>query len=222
MAADIKASQMESARRNSMEPVAGIKGTIRRKGLFHTKMAGARLVMNEHWNTPNTSGPGSLWWEYVKLLERKPISVGWQSKKPAPWKKSHEFLRISMAAHVVDAFRIHCGKGDSESWARSCTEEDFHIVTDKVFEALFSTQAYDEAVKKDDRDTVYENTILYNRDCLIYLTFTVAIKQGDIGTVCNVLRFWQVMMRAPKTMPRYADAIFETLGRLEVYDPKPK
>ena len=104
MVADIITSQMESARHNSTERVAGVKGTIHRKGLFHTKMAGACMVMNEHWNTPNVSGPGSLWWEYVKLLEHKPISVRWQSKKLAPWKKSHEFLQISMAAHVIDAF----------------------------------------------------------------------------------------------------------------------
>jgi hypothetical protein len=28
-----------------------------------------------------------------------------------------------------------------------------------------------------------------------------------------------VMMRSPKTMPKYADAIFETLRRIDRYDP---
>jgi hypothetical protein len=192
---------MESARQNSTEPVTGVKGTIRRPGLFHAKMAGCRLVMNEHWNTPNTSGPGSLWWEYVKLLERKAISAGWNSKKAAPWKRSHEFLQISMAAHVTDAFRVHCGKEDFARWASRCTQEEFENVADVVFQELFTMEAYDDASEQNEHDTVFENTILYNRDCIIYLAFAFAIKEGDIGTVCNVLRFWQVMMRTSKTMP---------------------
>jgi hypothetical protein len=210
---------MESARRNSTQPITGAKCNIRRFGLFHTKMAGCRMVMNEHWGQPNISGPGSLWWEYTSLLERKPISAGWNAKKAAPWKKSHEFLQISLAAHVIDAFRIYCGKDDFDVWARTCTKEEFDMVADTVFQELFTTEAYDEAADNENRDTIFENTILYNRDALIYFVFVLSIKHGDIGSVCNVLRFWQVMMRSPKTMPRYADAIFETLGRLEIYDP---
>jgi hypothetical protein len=35
----------------------------------------------------------------------------------------------------------------------------------------------------------------------------------------NILHVWMVMMRAPKTMPKYVDAIFETLGQLKTYNP---
>ncbi|KAJ7867538.1 hypothetical protein B0H14DRAFT_3588640 [Mycena olivaceomarginata] len=65
-----------------------------------------------------------------------------------------------------------------------------------------------------------ENAFLYNRDALFYVEFAQAIKKGDIGRVLNELSIWMVMMRTPKTMPRYADAIFETLVRLKNFPPK--
>ncbi|KAJ3892463.1 hypothetical protein GG344DRAFT_45307, partial [Lentinula edodes] len=61
------------------------------------------------------------------------------------------------------------------------------------------------------------NNLLQNRDTLFYIEVCHAIKAGDIGRVVNVSRMWMVMMRSKKTMPKYADVIFETLGRLSTY-----
>ncbi|KAJ7930333.1 hypothetical protein B0H13DRAFT_1540139, partial [Mycena leptocephala] len=69
-------------------------------------------------------------------------------------------------------------------------------------------------------DVTLENAILYNRDALFYVEFIQAIEKGDIGRVLNVLSIWMVMMRTPKAMPRYADAIFETLVRPKNFPPK--
>ncbi|KAJ3964054.1 hypothetical protein EV361DRAFT_812694 [Lentinula raphanica] len=69
-------------------------------------------------------------------------------------------------------------------------------------------------------DIILTNTILYNRDALYYWLFVKSIKAGDIGRVVIVLRIWMLMMRTSKTMPRYANAIFETLGRLQQYPEK--
>jgi hypothetical protein len=184
-------------------------------------MAGCRLVLNEHWGKPNSIWPGSLWWEHNKLLKRKPISAGWKAKKAAPWKQSHELLQISATAHVKDGFRIHCGRADLDVWAASATMADFGAVANRVYRELFSTEALDKlrALSPDLRDITLENAILLNRDTLFYLEFVSAIKKGDIGRVTNVLRVWMVMMRTPKTMPKYADAIFETLARIDRYDP---
>ncbi len=41
-------SQIESARQNSPGEIEGLKMVIRRFGLFHAKMAGCRMVVNEH------------------------------------------------------------------------------------------------------------------------------------------------------------------------------
>ncbi|KAJ7440268.1 hypothetical protein FB451DRAFT_1443579 [Mycena latifolia] len=200
--------KIESARCNSDQPIEGMKAAIRRFGLFHAKMAGCRLVLNEHWGKPNSLWPGSLWWEHTTLLKRKPLSAGWKAKKATPWKPSHELLQISMAAHVKDGFRIHCGEADLDGWAASATKADFDAVADRVYRELFTTEGLDNLRSK-----------LLNRDGILYIEFVSAIKKGDIGRVVNVLSVWMVMMRAPKTMPKYADAIFETLRRIDRYDP---
>ncbi|KAJ6609740.1 hypothetical protein B0H10DRAFT_2295466, partial [Mycena sp. CBHHK59/15] len=211
--------KIESARRNSDGPIDGMKASVRRFGLFHAKMAGCRLVINEHWGQPNSSWPGSLWWEHNKLLKRKLISAGWKTKKATPWKPCHELLQISIAAHVKDGFRIHCGHADLDAWAASATMEEFNAVVERVYRKLFTTEALDNLRSLPHRDISHENVILLNRDALFYIEFVSAIKKGDIGRVVNVLQLWMVMMRSPKTMPKYADAIFETLRRIDRYDP---
>ncbi|KAJ7711660.1 hypothetical protein B0H16DRAFT_1815977 [Mycena metata] len=216
---DSLVDKVESARRNSDGPIDGMKAPIRRFGLFHAKMAGCRLVINEHWGQPNSLWPGSLWWEHTQLLKRKPISAGWKTKKATPWKPCHELLQISIAAHVKDGFRVHCGSPDLDTWAATATMDDFNTVAERVYRKLFTTHAVDELRSLPHRDISHENVVLLNRDALFYIEFVAAIKKGDIGRVVNVLQIWMVMMRSPKTMPKYADAIFETLRRIDRYDP---
>ncbi|KAJ7811323.1 hypothetical protein B0H14DRAFT_2606589 [Mycena olivaceomarginata] len=50
--------KIESARRNSTTPIASMRASVRRWGLFHAEMAGGRLTVNEHWGKPS-----SLWAE---------------------------------------------------------------------------------------------------------------------------------------------------------------
>ncbi|KAJ7438253.1 hypothetical protein FB451DRAFT_1344411 [Mycena latifolia] len=214
--------KLESARRNSTTPIASLRGGVRRWGLFHGEMAGGRLTINEHWGKPNSIWPGGLWWEHNKLLGRKPITAGWSGKKATPWKPAHELIHISLPAHIVDGFRIYCGNEKLEEWAKNATMQEFNRVAKIVFDKLFSTAAVEELRARDacDRDITLEDAILFNRDALFYVEFVQAIKKGDIGRVVNVLSIWMVMMRTPKTMPRYADAMFETLVRLKHFPPK--
>ncbi|KAJ7022234.1 hypothetical protein C8F04DRAFT_971719, partial [Mycena alexandri] len=214
--------KIESARRNSTTPIESMRASVRRWGLFHGEMAGGRLTVNEHWGKPNSLWPGGLWWEHNKLLKRKPITAGWSGKKATPWKPAHELIHISLPAHIVDGCRIHCGNENLEEWAKDATTDEFNEVSQVVFDELFSTAAVDKLrVREDgDRDITLENAILYNRDALFYIEFIQAIKKGDVGRVLNVLSVWMVMMRTPKTMPRYADAMFETLVRLKHFPPK--
>jgi hypothetical protein len=106
-------TQIESARRNSTAPIAGMRASVRRWGLFHGQMAGCRLTINEHWGSPNSLWAGGLWWEHNKLLGRKPLMAGWGGKKATEWKPAHELIQISLAAHIVDGFRIYCGHASS-------------------------------------------------------------------------------------------------------------
>ncbi|KAF8141052.1 hypothetical protein K438DRAFT_1946476 [Mycena galopus ATCC 62051] len=184
-----KACLIGSARRNSDGEIEGMKASVRRFGLFHAKMAGARLVVNEHWGQPNSVWPGSLWWEHNKLLKRKPMTAGWKAKKATPWKPSHELLQISLAVHVKDGFRIYCDRDDLDAWAATTSLAEFNAVAERV-RVLRTT----EGVRKLG-DITHENVILLNRDALFYIEFVFAIKKA------------------------YADAIFETLARIDLYDP---
>jgi hypothetical protein len=178
------------------------------------------MTVNEYWGTPNSVWAGGLWWEHNKLLKRKPLMAGWGGKKATKWKPAHKLIQISLPAHIVDGFRIHCRTDSLEEWAKTATVAEFESVARKVFDKLFSTGAVEELRKREVRDITLENTILYNRDALFYVEFTQAIKKGDIGRVLNVLSIWMVMMRLPKMMPRYADAMFETLVRIKNFPPK--
>jgi hypothetical protein len=199
----------------------GLQFTIRRFGLFHAKMAGSRLVLNQYWGTPGSAVAGTLWKEN-HVASRKPITAGWKAARFPPWKVIHELLYISAAAHVQDAIRTHLRVDSLTAWAERVTPEDFERVSLKVFEDFFRSEVVDEYrhQKSEEQDHIHENTLLYNRDVLIYLEFCNAIRAGDVGRILNVLRTWMVMMRGENHMPKYADAIFETLGRLETY-PEP-
>ncbi|KAF8145481.1 hypothetical protein K438DRAFT_2097724 [Mycena galopus ATCC 62051] len=212
---------VEGSHRNEPGINESMQPLVRRLGIFHAKMAGNRLVVNEHWGKPNATIPGGLCWEHTQLLQRKPISAGWKSKKAAPWKPCHELLQISSAGHVRDAFRIHCGEASLTEWAGRVTFDEFEAIASKVYNSLYTTAAYDEACarKEAQRDAVFENSVLYNRDSLLYILLVSSIKAGDIGRVILVFRIWAVMMRSPKTMPKYADAFFETLNHIKTYDP---
>jgi hypothetical protein len=142
-----------------------------------------------------------------------------EGQKGDPMEACHELLQISVAAHVKDGFRIHYGHEDLDTWATSATISDFNAVAERVYRKLFTTQALDDLLSLPDRDISHENVVLLNHDALFYIEFVTVIKKGDIGRVVNVLQIWMVMMRSPKTMPRYADAIFETLRRIDRYDP---
>ncbi|KAJ7721241.1 hypothetical protein B0H14DRAFT_2642513 [Mycena olivaceomarginata] len=183
---------VEGARRNSTDPLESMQPLVRRLGIFHAKMAGNRLVVNEHWGKPNATIPGGLCWEHTQLLQRKPISAGWKSKKAAPWKPCHELLQISSAGHVRDAFRIHCGEASFPEWAAKASFGDFVAVSGKVYSSLYTTAAYDDACARNEatRNAAFENSVLYNRDSLLYLLLVSSIKAGDIGRVILVFRIW--------------------------------
>ncbi|KAK6987846.1 hypothetical protein R3P38DRAFT_2805309 [Favolaschia claudopus] len=153
-------------------------------------------------------------------LKEKPLMAGWGGKKATEWKPAHELIHISLPAHIVDGFRVYCGAEDLSKWAQSATYTEFEEVAQTVFSKLFSSGAVNALRAQEKRDITLENTILFNRDALFYMEYTRAIKKGDVGRVLNVLAVWMVMMRAPKTMSRYADAIFKTLVRIKKFPPK--
>ncbi|EIM79072.1 uncharacterized protein STEHIDRAFT_164029 [Stereum hirsutum FP-91666 SS1] len=193
----------ESARRNSTDVDETLRYLVKRFGLFHAKMAGGRMVTNQFWGKPNSTWPSSLWREN-HVLGRKAMMAGWKGKKSMPWAPSHELLQISLPAHVRDAFHLFCKDDEVTTWAKATSFEEFQRVADKVFAGLFSMKVVDQlrSLPDAERDHIFENTVLNNRDTLLYIVFVRAIKRGDIGCVMNVLRVWMIMMRGVGAMPK--------------------
>jgi hypothetical protein len=51
------------ARRKDTDLLDALQFTIRQFGLFHAKIGGCRMIINQHWGIPNSKWPGSLWKE---------------------------------------------------------------------------------------------------------------------------------------------------------------
>ncbi|KAF4603981.1 hypothetical protein EYR40_001156 [Pleurotus pulmonarius] len=160
-------------------------------GLFHIKMAGDRMVVNEFWGVPNSESPWSLW-KLNTLLGRKAISAGWKSKSPTPFRQTYDLiLSLALPAHILDAFRILCNGPSLEQWVEGIeTYDEIHEVAIKVHQQFCSARRVSELRKLNRRDVPLENIILFIRDALILRSLKFSIKRGDIGTVINILAHW--------------------------------
>ena len=99
--------------------------------------------------------------------------------------------------------------------------EDITEVGKRVLQRIASRRRVFELREQpeEDRDYVLENVMLFNQDALILKELRSSIREGDIGRVLNVLSFWMVEFRGTGSMPKYADALFETLTTLKQMDP---
>ena len=190
-------------------------------GLFHAKIAGAQCVANEHWGVANSKTGWSLW-KILALLGCKMISGGWKSKQAQPYQVIVELvLRMSLVTNILNGFRLYCGHLTLEEWVASIkVHEGICKGSAKVPAELVSAQCVESLHSESTQDVVLENVILFNCNALILHTLQAVIKQGDIGTVVNVLAFWMVMFRGTGKMPKYADILFSTLVQLKTMDSK--
>lgn len=175
------------------------------------------MTLNQHWGKPNSKFPGSLWKEN-SLLGRKTITAGWKAKKLPPFPPAHELLHLSLRAHILDAYRLASSAATLEDWIKSKPSwEDIERISTKILEEYFSAHRVEvlRREKDEDRDVVLENTILFNRDALLYTAMVAAVKRGDIGCTMDILAHWMVMMRGTGSMPKYADALLEVRLVLE-------
>jgi hypothetical protein len=185
-------------------------------------MAADRMVANEHWGIANSKSPWSLW-RVNSLLGRKAITAGWRAKKLPPFRPTWELItRLTLPAHILDAFRLLCPHDSLEQWVDDLKDHDaMHEVARSIYMTLCSACHVSELRRRPskDRDVPLENIILFNRDALILLEYGDAIKRGDIGSVLNVLSYWMAMFRGTGKMPKYADVLFYLLTRLKQMNP---
>ncbi|KAJ6492735.1 hypothetical protein C8R47DRAFT_1044212 [Mycena vitilis] len=192
-------------------------------GIFHEKVAGTRMTVNEHWGTPNTKSLWSLW-KINSLLGRKPITAGWKSKKLPPFRPAYELMvDLTLPANILDGFRLLCPCETVEEWVESVPDwKSVQDVAAQVHQQLCSARRVSKLRRQPatKRDPILENINLFNRDALTLLALRAAVKRGDVGGVLCVSAHWMVMFRGTGRMPKYADAIFRVLTELKSMHPK--
>ncbi|KAJ7869595.1 hypothetical protein B0H14DRAFT_3579250 [Mycena olivaceomarginata] len=155
-------------------------------GIFHAKVAGTRMTVNEHWGTPNSKALWSLW-KMNSLLGRKAITAGWKSKKLPPFRPAYELMiDLILPANILDGFRIFCPCDTVEEWVESVPDwQSIRDLAVKVHQQLCSAHQVSKLRRQPatKRDPIYENINLFNRDALTLLALRSAIKRGDIGGV---------------------------------------
>lgn len=186
-------------------------------GIFHEKVAGTRMTVNEHWGSPNSKALWSLW-KVNSLLGRKPMTAGWKAKKLPPFRPSYELMiDLALPANILDGFRLFCHADTVGKWVESvpdCAAKVHHQLCSARDVAKLRHQP---AAK---RDPIYENIKLFNRDALTLLALRAAVKRGDVGAVLCVSAHWMIMFRGTRRMPKYADAVFRVITELKSMHPK--
>ena len=180
------------------------------------------MIGNEYWGKPNGRAMWSLW-KVNTLLCRRPMVCGWKASKHAPFQQLCELmLTFALPANILDGWRLECGARSLEAWASQVKSlEDITTIGKRVVQRIASRRRVSEMREQaeEDRDIVLENIILFNHDALILKELRSSIREGDIGRVVNVLSYWMVEFRGTGSMPKYADALFETLTTLKQMDP---
>jgi hypothetical protein len=217
---NIKAS---ASRRDDSDILDNVgRYTYGQLGLFHVKIAADRMVANEYWGTANSKSPWSLW-KVNSLLGRKAITAGWKAKQLPPFRPTWELItRLTLPAHILDAFRIYCGNDNLEQWTRHVKDRQTVCDVAKViYMKLCSARRVSELrqLPSSKRDVPLENIMLFLTDALTLREFGAAIKRGDVGSVVNILSFWMVMFRGTGKMPKYADALFYLVTSLKQMNP---
>lgn len=192
-------------------------------GLLHVKFSVARMLANEYWGKLNAKSPWSLW-KINTLLARKPISAGWKAKTLPPFRAVYELmLMLALPANILDAFRIHCGADTLEAWVKTVKSmDDMRCVAQQILDKHCSGQ-HVERLRREvpvKRDVPFENICLFNRDALYLRQLKYSIKQGDVGSVLDLLSHFTLEFRGTGRTPKYADALFHTIVNLKTIAPE--
>ncbi|KAF9537135.1 hypothetical protein CPC08DRAFT_552826 [Agrocybe pediades] len=197
--------------------------TVGQEGLLHVKFSHARMLANEYWGKPNGRAAWSLW-KVNTLLGRKAISVGWKNKTPPPFRPVYELmLDLALPANILDGFRLYCGRDTIEAWVKEVkTVSEVEAVAKQVLNNLCSGARVEDMRyhKPRDRDPVFENICLFNRDALYLRQLKYAVKRGDVGAVLDLITHLMLAFRGTGKTPKYADTLFHIIVNLRSMDSK--
>ncbi|KAF8961386.1 hypothetical protein BDZ97DRAFT_1905532 [Flammula alnicola] len=171
-------------------------------GLFHFKMACADALWRT-WIQPQTGrqDPNSLY-QHAGVL--RPQETGKIGTKPG-FRRMHDLIHHDIAASMLNCWGLEA-EGHNKKWssldAFANSQPSWDLIVemseDIVLKYVGNIPNLREARKKPDhqRDKIFENQILRNRDELLYVELSHAMNAGDIGRVEETFLQWIYIFKA--------------------------
>ncbi|KAA1476504.1 hypothetical protein DENSPDRAFT_785151 [Dentipellis sp. KUC8613] len=161
-------------------------------GLFHYKMAASHGILQNHLGEANhdLNNPGSLS-AHNTVLKRKPIVL---SSLP-PFRTCRDLIFTSLYARVLHCLVLVSGKPSLKQFSEDITWEELKAYARQVIKQFTDSRKVDKLRESREfgrgkGDMVFENAILFLRDALHLREFSDAIKSGDSGRVCIILKLF--------------------------------
>ncbi|KAI0721793.1 hypothetical protein C8Q72DRAFT_877971 [Fomitopsis betulina] len=140
-------------------------------GIFHYKMAVTHGFMELHYGRNTSPGnPGSLAF-HNNLLDRKPIVL---TSLP-PFRESHNFIFVSLYAHVLCCLELVSGSEDLDGYAQNVSLKQLQDHCAEIVQR-FADGNYPESQHPTQGDMVLENAILFLHNALLLRLLTNRVK----------------------------------------------
>ncbi|KAJ3721039.1 hypothetical protein C8R42DRAFT_581798 [Lentinula raphanica] len=165
-------------------------------GLFHMKMAAADAYARIHVTPVANRGEKLGVNEYLNYL-RPRATAEFTSKSGPSFRSMHDAIHHVVWTDILQCFarevKIQFGFDTLEAFAKSshATWENIVKLSEQVVSKYLPDHQFQQRTNKPDseRDYVFENLAIRNRDGLIYLAFSRAISFGDVGRIIQLFPY---------------------------------
>ncbi|KAI0086095.1 hypothetical protein BDY19DRAFT_379635 [Irpex rosettiformis] len=161
-----------------------------------------------HWGLPGAGArdPGSLCFQNT-IIDRKPIVL----TSPPPYRTCRDLIFVSLYARILHCLELVSDLGIDE-YAAVTTYDGLKGHAEVIYDRFVKSNTTDDlrhgtlcikdidgkptlVYDDKDRDVVFENALLFNRDALIMREFNDAIKAGDSGRILISLKILAAFYR---------------------------
>lgn len=208
-------------------PKRRIQYPIPMMGLFHLEMAAEESLNRTYIQPPGAREDVHGTFEHVGILRPKDAGQFVSAKGPG-FRQMDSFIHHDAAASFLDCWRIHVQRVNPSYTSLKAFAEaqpawetivgiSERIAVDNVAGRHFRASRHQPGK---DRDQVFENSMLKNRDFLLYIELHHALNHGDIGRVEATFVDWSMIFKATGKH-KYAAHLIQTLMNLHHIYPEP-
>lgn len=165
-------------------------------GLFHVKMAAADAVWRTYIEPKALRNSDGSVYTYFSMLNSRDTS---KLNTNTPFRMMHTGIETILKAAVLECWRLESGSATLEEF-REQARPGFAKLTGMAHTILKKYVGADldrmQSRGEGERDIVFENSVLFLRDALLYRVLSDLMNHGEIGTVEDVLWLWIPMFKS--------------------------